>query len=394
MASIWQLDGSPYWIARFRDKQGKRKNRSTKIKATEKNRKEALKKAEGYEDAWRKEREAEQTQKVIEEGHASITGEVLNSVTLREFVTSWLAEKEGDGISKGTKRFYEAMCKAILDYFGEKSDLSIRRITRDDIVAFRDHQQGKGRTKTTVRHQFKVLRMIFLAAYNQGKVSQNHAGGVGFVKEKKKQIRRPMTKEEIKSLLPHCDKEWRSMVLCALYTGQRLSDIASLTWGNFDMKTGRLKLTQRKTGNEVEQIIGGPFKRLIESMTAGGKKTPLHPRAWGSMDRTGRSNGLSTKFSEIMAKAGLREPQKHTKTHGRGSGIGSGQNEITFHSLRYSAVQIMVEAGVSLSVVKELVGHEALQMTLRYLQASKEARIHAAESFPDIEAEMNEAQEG
>jgi len=392
MASIWQLDGSPYWIARFRDKHGKRKNRSTKIKATEKNRKEALKKAEGYEDAWRKEREAEQTQKVIEEGHASITGEVLNSITLREFVNSWLSEKIGDGISDGTLRFYKAMCKAILDYFGEKSDLSIRRITRDDIVAFRDHQQGRGRTKSTVRHQFKVLRMIFLAAYNQGKVSRNHALGVKLKADVP--TRRPMTKEEIQSVLPHCDEEWRSMVLCSLYTGQRLSDIALLTWGNIDMKSGKLRLTQKKTKNKVEQIIAGPFKKLIESLKVGDKNTPLHPRAYGSMDRTGRANGLSTQFSEIMANAGLRKPQKHTKTHGRGGGIGSGQNEISFHSLRYSAVQIMVEAGISLSVVKEMVGHEALKMTLHYLKASKEARIHAAESFPDIEAEMKEAQEG
>ena len=89
-----------------------------------------------------------------------------------------------------------------------------------------------------------------------------------------------------------------------------------------------------------------------------------------------------------MAKAGLREKKRHVKTHGKGRGIGSGQSEITFHSLRYSAVQFMIEAGISLSVVKDMVGHDAVMMTLHYLQASKEAKIQAAESFPDIEAEM------
>ena len=34
--------------------------------------------------------------------------------------------------------------------------------------------------------------------------------------------------EEVKAILDVADDEWRSMVLFGLYTGQRLSDIASL----------------------------------------------------------------------------------------------------------------------------------------------------------------------
>ena len=37
------------------------------------------------------------------------------------------------------------------------------------------------------------------------------------------------------------DDEWRSMILFGLYTGARLSDVASLTWENIDLPFHRKK---------------------------------------------------------------------------------------------------------------------------------------------------------
>ena len=385
------MDNSPFWIASFRDKNGKKMNRSTKIKASERTRKEAQRKADSFEESFTKERESDQTRRVIEEGHAAITGEVLTQTTLKSFIEAWLAEKVGEKLTDNTLRFYRSMCSTILEFYGEKAENDIRKISRDDVVAFRQNQLDLSLTGKTVNHQLKVLRMIFLAALNQDKISKNPCPGVKTIKAEKP-IRRPMTKEEIQTVLTYCNAEWRSMVLMALYTGQRISDVSLLTWGNFNFVTQKLRLTQKKTGKLVELVIAGPLKKHLETLTKDDKKTPLHPSAYRAMQRTGRSNGLSTQFSEIMAKAGLRKKQRHVKTHGKGRGIGSGQNEISFHSLRYSAVQFMIEAGISLSVVKDMVGHDAVMMTLHYLQASKEAKIQAAESFPDIEAGMEKPQ--
>lgn len=42
--------------------------------------------------------------------------------------------------------------------------------------------------------------------------------------------------DELKTLLDAASEEGRGMILTALYTGQRLKDIASLTWANVDLQ--------------------------------------------------------------------------------------------------------------------------------------------------------------
>jgi site-specific recombinase XerC len=97
---------------------------------------------------------------------------------LKSFTEAWIAEKVGEKLTDNTLRFYRAMCSTILEFYGEKAEGDIRKITRDDVVAFRQNQVDLGLTGKTVNHQLKVLRMIFLAALNLDKISKNPCPGV------------------------------------------------------------------------------------------------------------------------------------------------------------------------------------------------------------------------
>src|SRR6266478_5306595 len=55
-----------------------------------------------------------------------------------------------------------------------------------------------------------------------------HGGGSGFERWQAK--RRPFTAAEIQSIMSVADPEWQSLIKFGLYTGQRLSDLAPLTW--------------------------------------------------------------------------------------------------------------------------------------------------------------------
>jgi integrase len=75
------------------------------------------------------------------------------------------------------------------------------------------------------------------------------------------------------------DDEWRSMILFGLYTGQRLSDIASLRWSNIDLPRGELPLVTRKTGKTMILPIAAPLRRLLESLQAtDNPNAPIHTR--------------------------------------------------------------------------------------------------------------------
>ena len=50
------------------------------------------------------------------------------------------------------------------------------------------------------------------------------------------------------AVLEVADDQWKSLIKFGLYTGQRLADIAALTWTQVDLSRNEIRLTTRKTG--------------------------------------------------------------------------------------------------------------------------------------------------
>ena len=83
MAFLFKDSRSSYWQAGWKDENGKRINRSTKIPAKATNRRKAQRFADEYEDASKRKRAARQAREVIAALHQNITGEDLPTMTVR-----------------------------------------------------------------------------------------------------------------------------------------------------------------------------------------------------------------------------------------------------------------------------------------------------------------------
>ena len=79
--------------------------------------------------------------------------------------------------------------------------------------------------------------------------------------------RRPFTFAAIKRILKACehDVEWRGLVLFGLYLGQRLGDLAKLTWRAVNFETGEIAFTAHMTGRRIVLPL---VKPLIDYLTA------------------------------------------------------------------------------------------------------------------------------
>jgi integrase len=58
--------------------------------------------------------------------------------------------------------------------------------------------------------------------------------------------------------------------------------------------------------------------------------------------------------------------------------------DVSFHSLRHTAVSLLKDAGIPDSVVMALVGHDTVAMSQRYTHVGKEALTNAAAKLPDL----------
>ena len=172
-----------------------------------------------------------------------------------------------------------------------------------------------------------------------------------------------------------------------LYTGQRLGDVATLTWQNIDLQQGEIRLVTRKTHKTKILPIAAPLRRHIEALpSSDDPSAPVHPKAFSIViEQEGKTGHLSNQFADLLADAGLRKKKAHRKAKdsSKRKHVGA-QPDLTFHCLRHTAVTMMKEAGIPSAVVMELIGHDSEQMSDVYTHVGVEAMQKAADALPDF----------
>src|SRR5262245_58982278 len=110
--------------------------------------------------------------------------------------------------------------------------------------------------------------MLFKSARRDVVCSDNPVEFIGYVRAagRKAEQKRPFTIAELQAILAVADPEWRSLILFGLYTGQRLSDLVSLSWNNIDLERGEVRLVTSKTSRTMIIPMAPPLRSHIESL--------------------------------------------------------------------------------------------------------------------------------
>ena len=247
------------------------------------------------------------------------------------------------------------------------------------------NQVAQKASATTTNHDLRAIKALFREAKRDGYIAEDPSEFVDTVRKSFDDKRRPFTIAEIQRVLAVADPEWRSLVLFGLYTGQRLANIAALTWDNLDLSKNEIRLRSRKTAKRIMVPIAKPLRQHIDSLPAGDQPgTPIHPDAFTIISRHGRSANLSNHFADLLAQAGLRERAPHHWSKGKGRNSQRASNSLSFHSLRHTAVSLLKDAGIPEGVVMELVGHDSKSMSAHYTHLGAEALEKAVAALPAL----------
>lgn len=267
--------------------------------------------------------------------------------------------------------------------------MDIAEVTREHVTGFRNRLVGT-LASSSVNHALKGLRSIFKAARRDGVIQDDPTEFVDTVRQKTETDQRPFTLAELGSLLAVADEEWSGLIKFGLYTGQRLADLATLTWGNVDLGHGEIRLTTRKASRRLVLPIAPPLRHHLENLPGGNDpKTPLHPAAFAVVQRDGRASRLSKAFGGLLEAAGLRAalPKPSRKKGAENlSRIGRRRADgvPTFHGLRRTAATLLHEAGIPAAVAQSLIGHDDAATHALYVNVGREAMEKAAATLPEI----------
>jgi integrase len=309
--------------------------------------------------------------------------ESLPSASIKSWCETW-TEAKAIETEESTHARYKRVIERFTGFLGEaKSKRDLSALQASDIGRFRD-REGKELSRSTANLGVKVLRICLGEAVRQGLLAVNPAVRVKLLKSTAESKRRAFTLNEIKRILRACgdDTEWRGLVLFGLYLGQRLGDLAKLTWRAVDPDTGETAFTTRKTGRRIVLPLVQPLADYLASLPASDNPNAfIFPRAASAK----RTASLSNQFRDILVAAGLVEPRPHGhKSTGKGRNHAREASEISFHSLRHSAVTMLKTAGVSDFIAREIVGHESAAISRQYTHLTTDDKRAAMRRLPDV----------
>jgi len=221
-----------------------------------------------------------------------------------------------------------------------------------DVERFKS-KRAKEVSPATVNRALAVLKSMFNRAIVWGKAESNPCKAIKLFRENNQRLRF-LEREEIDKLLAQCSEHLKPIVIVALHTGMRKSEILGLKWHDIDIKRNIIHLYKTKSGEKREV----PMNTVAQKAIIGVLKHPDSQYIFCNKD--GESYGdIKKSFLTAVKKSGI------VNFH--------------FHDLRHTFASQLVMSGVDLNTVRELLGHKSLEMTLRYSHLSPDHKKRAVD---------------
>lgn len=168
--------------------------------------------------------------------------------------------------------------------------------------------------------------------------------------------RRQRGRSELDELTDRYADHLLPMVMVSMHTGMRWGELTALAWSDVDLtarritvrgRTAKSKQTRHLPLNAVAHDALSRWRHISDGLLV------FPGRSGGTMDNVYKA------FGGVLADAGI--------------------NNFRWHDLRHHFASRLVQAGVDLNTVRELLGHADIKMTLRYAHLAPEHKAAAVE---------------
>lgn len=244
------------------------------------------------------------------------------------------------------------------------SNISIRNCSPTELEIIKLNMIRAKKSASTIKYAMAVISQIWSMALLQGIVEGPSPTKLVALPKKDNKRQRYLSKDEAAILLTELKSRSEStyhMSVIALDCGLRFGEIAALTWEDCDFRKEHILIRDPKSRANRFAFMTKRIKKILLSLSeASASKSGLI-----FLDKNGnKMTRISNTFRNIADELFNKD-------------IDDRRLRVCFHTLRHTFASRLVEGGVSLYEVRELMGHSDFSMTQRYSHLSPEGLRNA-----------------
>ena len=292
--------------------------------------------------------------------------------TVEQYLDHWLATVVRPNRAPKTYQGYELVVRRhLVPVLGRKR---LKALSVADVRRLVQGLTDSGLGVRTVQQVHAVLRNALEQAVRDEAVARNVAKLVK-VKTPDYEVGRGLTVAQAKSLLEAVAAErLQALYVLAVYLGLRRAEVLGLRWADVDLEQERLQVTQ------TLQRVDGQLQLLPPKTRHSRRTIPLPPPCVEALrqhrarqDREKLALGPDWTDSGLVFTTTIGtpiEPDNLRRSWDKVRGV-TGDPPARLHDLRHTCVSLLLDEGTPPHVVREIVGHSAIDVTMTiYAHAS------------------------
>jgi len=276
-----------------------------------------------------------------------------------EFLGVWLEafliDRRSQNLSPRTLKFYRASLETFSRYCDGQAVSTLEQITPDVLRRFMLWLEETGHNAGGVNGHYRAVR-AFLFWYEQENEPENWRNPIHKVKAPKvgKEILEPVSLETVSAMLETCDAGFygardKALILFLLDTGARASEVSAMNTKDVNAITGEAVILHGKGDKARKVFLGSKSRKALRSYLR--TRADTEPALFVGRTRERLTYDGIKQAVERRAELAKVEPP-------------------TCHSFRRSFAINCLRAGMNIYTLKELMGHEDLQVLQRYLKVT------------------------
>lgn len=278
-------------------------------------------------------------------------------MTNKQLLEKLKEDMEMRGFSKHTKASYYRKAKEITEYFKKPMRQVKIQELRDYLLKYL--RQERGLTEKSVNYYNNVIRFIYDVVIDEPINKRQLPLYKG-----KRRLPKILSEEELNVFFNACENYKYKTIFMMIYgSGLRISEATNIRVEDIDSKNMRIFVRNGKGERERYTVLPKASLEMLRECYR--RYKPNHPEGYMFLNRKGnplKVERLRVFFRRYRRKAGISE-------------------DFIVHSLRHSFATRLVEGGVPLVQVKELLGHSCIRSTMTY--------VHVANNMQKVDSPLD-----